>query len=408
MNEISRVTKSSCITSALVLLSVLGCSDASDSKSEGVTGSGPAYLLGTRVWDDTTITSYFHVSPSIESDTEIAASRALEVAGSAKLFGALEVGWFAIGGGEAPTITRYTLDDDGLLEEGDSISLQDYGVESLWDTVYIVSKTKAYYPDRANNQLIVWNPSAMEVSGSIELPETKRDGYLSLYGYAPIMRDHLLLISVGWFDWEENDSVLAETGLVQIDTETDSVVGFETDERCGGITQPITTASGDTYLVSSALAGAAHRLDRLSTKPCALRVRADQTSLDADYLQELAVLTDGSIAGEPIPAGENAIFLRVLDESLASIEDESLTWELTGQSAWRWARWQLGTTEVEAIDSLEPSTSDVVWFQVDGRAYGTETTTDYAETTLIDLSAESGPIPALTAPGFVHGVTRIR
>jgi hypothetical protein len=390
---------------ATTTVTACGIEDGADS---GGVGEGSAFLLGTRVWDDTSTTSYFHVVSSIEEETEIDENRALEVPGAAKLYAVPGLGWFAIGGGEAPTITRYTLDARGTLVKGDSISLQSYGVDSLWDTLYIVSPTKAYYPDRANTQLIVWNPTEMEITGSILLPETARDGYLALYGYAPILRGESLLFSVGWFDWEENDSVLGQTGLVRIDTVTDTVAGFEVDDRCGGITQPITMASDDTYLVSSALAGAAHKLGRLPTKPCALRIRAGATGFDAQYSEELALLTGADVAGEPIPAGGNAIFLRVFDESLATIAADSASYELTGQSAWRWIRWDVATNDVEVVASLDPSTSDVLWFQLDGHVYGTETTEDYSETTLIDLTADGGPKRELTLPGFLHGITKIR
>src|SRR5690606_7906908 len=126
-------------------------------------------------------TSYFHVVSSIEDGAEIDDTKALEVPGAAKLYALPDLGWFAIGGGEAPTITRYTIDEDGALARGESISLSSYGVDSLWDTLYIVSPTKAYYPDRAGTQLIVWNPTEMTVTGSIALPETARDGFLALY-----------------------------------------------------------------------------------------------------------------------------------------------------------------------------------------------------------------------------------
>ena len=82
-------------------------------------------------------------------------------------------------------------------------------------------------------------------------------------------------------------------------------------------------------------------------------------------------------AGEPVPGGGNTLFLRVFDEGEATVTDENA------------------------------ATSDVLWFQVDGRVYGTETTEDYS-TTLIELTAEGGPRAALTAPGFVHGVARVR
>jgi hypothetical protein len=370
--------------------------------------TAPAFLLGTRVWDDSSTTSYFHVVSSLEEGTKVDLSRALEVPGAAKLYAIEGLGWFAIGGGESPTITRYTLTEDGSLLQGNSISLAGFGVQSLWDTIYVVSATKAYYPDRANARLIVWNPSDMTVTGSIDLPETLREGYLALYGYTSIVRGKQLLFSVGWFDWEQNDSILAETGLVAIDTETDSVAAFDTDTRCAGITQTVVTPTGDAYFVSSALAGAANRLGRLPTEPCALRITANSNIFDTNYLQQLGELTGGALAGEPIPSGGDAMFLRVFDESLAKVTDEALTYELTGQAAWRWAQWTPGTDKYSLVNTLQPSTADVAWFQVNGKTFGTETTSDYSETRLFELSAERGPLRALTAPGFLHGVAQIR
>jgi hypothetical protein len=385
-----------------------GCGDDEDDSQPSNLGEGAAFIVGTRIWDDTTTLSYFHVVPSLDADTLVDPKQGLEVPGAAKLYSVKGLGWFAIGGGEAPTITRYTLDERGALARGQSIDLSGYGVKGLWDTIYFVSPTKAYYPDRDGTQLIAWNPTTMRVTGNLQLPETVRDGYLALYGYTPVVRGTKLLFSVGWFDWSENDSVLPETGLVSVDTASDTLVAFEKDDRCGGITQTIPIGDGDAYFVSSALAGAAHRLGRLATEPCALRILDGQEAFDSNYTQPLAELTDGAIAGEPIPGGRDTVFLRAFDESLATIEDGAFSYDLTGQAAWRWVRWTPASNEVELVDSLEPSTSDVLWFEVDDKIYGSQTNTEYTETALIELTADGGPRAGLTAPGFVHGVARIR
>ncbi|HTV21728.1 MAG TPA: hypothetical protein VMG12_23725 [Polyangiaceae bacterium] len=367
-----------------------------------------AFLLGTRVWDDTTTTSYFHVVPSLDAGTSVRPERALEVPGAAKLYAAYDLGWFAVGSGESPEIARYTLDDNGNLVNDARLSFQAYGVGSLWDTLYFVSPTKAYYPDRQGGQLIIWNPTEMRVLGSVALPETLRDGYLALYGYAPIVRDGELLISVGWFDWDVNDAVLPETGLLVLDTTTDAVVRFDVDSRCGGVTYPIATPSGDTYLISSALAGAAYRLGRLDSAPCALRVAAGAERIDPSYFVDLADVTSGQLAGEPVPGPDGSVFLRVFDEALAAPTQPMATWELTGRAAWGWWQWAPTEASAQRVASLPPSTADVLWFQLDGHVYGTETTEDYSTTTLIDIGNEDGPQRALTVPGFLHGVARIR
>ncbi len=370
--------------------------------------SGEAYLAGTRVWDDVQTTSYFHLTASLGQDGGIDPECALEVPGAAKLFAVEELGWFAVGGSEQPTITHYTLDEEGMLTEGESVSLLGFGVTSLWNTLYFVSDTRAYYPDRDNSQLIAWNPSTMEVEGVIPLPATERDGYLSLYGYTPVMRGDKLLFPVGWFDWT-NDYVLDETGLVVIDTTDDSVERVDTDERCGGITETVVTSNGDAYFVSSALAGSAYRLERLDTEPCALRILNGEDEFDDGYLKNLDTLVDADILGEPIPAGGSSIFLRVLDEELATINEETdFSWNITGQAAWRWIEWNVSNDNVTEIDTLDPSTADVIWFLVDGKVYGSQTAPDYSETTLIDLTADGGPLEALTVPGFLHGLARVQ
>jgi hypothetical protein len=369
----------------------------------------PVFVLGTRVWDDTTTTSYFHVVPSLEADTEVDATQALEAPGAAKLYSIPGAGWFAVGGGEAPTITRYTLSDENQLVPGEEISLANYGVESLWDTLYVVSPTKMYYPDRDGQRLIIINPSAMAIEGEGDLAaETGREGFLSVYSYAHLTRGENVLFSVAWIDWNESDSILGETGLVVVNTQTDEVERVDIDDRCGGITQPVTASNGDVYFPSSALAATAHRLGRLPTAPCALRVAVDAGAFDAEHATLLADLTGRDIVGEPVPGGGDEVFLRVFDEDAGTVSDTALTWELTSQPVWHWLRWNVVTDDVTPVEELNPSTSDVMWFQVDGRVYGTQTAPEYVSTTLIELTAEGGPVERLTAPGFLHGVARIR
>jgi hypothetical protein len=266
----TRLTKTLCFTACAL---AAACSDTDSTEVKEHIGSDPLYLALTRVWNESETTSYLHVVSSLDKGTEVDTKQARELGGPAKLFSYGQKYWFAVGGGEEPTITRYTLDKKGQLAPGDSISLQPYGVADLWDTLYFVSDTQAYYPDTTNSQLIRWNPTTMQVDKTIALPETAREGFLSYYGLTPLVRDDKLLFSVGWFDWEETDSIQPETGLVEFDTEKDELTNFEVDARCGGITQAIQMGSGDAYFVSSALAAATYRLERLDTEPCALRVK---------------------------------------------------------------------------------------------------------------------------------------
>ncbi|MGK4003921.1 hypothetical protein WMF31_14910 [Sorangium sp. So ce1036] len=416
MSVVQRKQRSSNRTSATAFALVLltgapsgGCAadEASSPVDQRGSDGGDAFVVATRVWDDTATNSYFHVLPSIDPGTEVDPSQALEVPGSARLFAFEGLGWFGIGEAQAPTISRYTL-EGGALVKGDAISFQPFGVKSLWPTNYVISPAKVYHPDRAGEQIVVWNPTTMEVEGTIPLPDTHREGYLALYGYGAVLRGKTLLVSVGWVDWSTTDTILPETGLVAIDTETDTVVRFDVDDRCGGITQPVETASGDAYFVSSGLAGAAHHLERLDTEPCALRVLKDADAFDPDFALLLGELTGGAIAGDPIPAGGNSLFLRVFDEGLATIGEETKMSEVTGQPAWRWWRWDTATNEAAAIPELAPSPANVSFFDVDGRVFTIDEESGSTESTLIELTAEGGPKLGLTTPGYLHGLAKVR
>jgi hypothetical protein len=405
-----------------VAVGVVGCGDEAtviDARGQagpaGGSGGGgedttPAFIVSTRVFSPEVDarTSYFYVVDSLDASTVIDPARGLEMPGSARLFANEETGWIAIGSGEDSTITRYTVGPDGLAA-GDRINLQGYGITSHWsDDLYIVSPTKLYYPDRTNEQLLIINPEEMAIIGTIPLPETNRAGYQANYGYEAIYRDGLLLFTVGWFNWDD-DVILGETGLVAVDTATDQVVSVDVDSRCGGVTTPVTLASGDTYLVASALAAANNRLGRLATEPCALRILAGEATFDASYTRRLGDLVGGALAGEPVYAGGDALYFRVFDESAATVEDGQFSWDVTGQAVWSWARWDVSEDVAVPDAALAPSTADVVWFRADDRTFGMESLDEeFSQTRLIELSAPGGAIARLTAPGFLQGVARAR
>ncbi|HEU4533237.1 MAG TPA: hypothetical protein VFS00_03935, partial [Polyangiaceae bacterium] len=287
------------------------------------------------------------------------------------------------------------------------VSLEQFGVPDLFsDALYTVSPTKAYVPDGQSGQLVILNPAEMRVEGTVALPQTLRDGYTAIYSYRPVNRDGKVVFSVGWFDWT-NDTVLPETGLVVVDTATDAV-RYEVDARCGGITHPYVASTGEAYFVSSAMASAAYRLGRVVAKPCALRVPAGADAFAPGEPVLLEGLTAGALAGDPIPAGDGALYLRVLDDSLAQIAGDTATWELAGQVAWHWWRWDLTTGAAAPVDALPASPANVSWFEVDGRVFAMQTDDTFSETTLLELTAAGGPARAFQAPGFLQGVARLR
>jgi hypothetical protein len=380
----------------------------SSADAQPATAAAPVYVASTRVFtpDGTQTTTYVQVLNSLDQGTKIETSKATEFGGPAELFSINSPRWVAVGAGESPELSRFSLNGQTIKKE-ETLSVHAYGLESFFSNkLYQVSPTKVYLPDPDNAQLIMLDPTRMTVLGAVKLPSSDRTGYTPVYSYDYVQRQGKLLFTVAWFDWT-NDKILPETGLIVLDTNTDTVLRTDVDTRCGGLTQPITLASGDTYFPSSSLAAASYQLKRLTTEPCVLRVKANTDTFDASYHVKLRELT-GAVAGEPVPAGGDELFLRVLDPSLATIKPETASWDLTAESAWRWRRWNPLTNALVNVDALKPSTANTYWFEVDGRVFNSETTSDYASTTLIELNAPGGPKPALTGPGLINGLARIQ
>lgn len=365
------------------------------------------YAVATRVFgaDDNTVT-YVQVVPSLDQGATLDTSKATEFGGPAELFSLESPRWVAIGEGESPLLSSYSLAGTSIKKEK-TLSLQTQGLQSFFSNkLYQVSATKVYLPDANNAQLITLDPTNMSVLGKVALPTTVREGYTPVYSYDSIQQDGKLLFAVAWFDWT-NDKILPETGLVTLDTSSDQAT-VAVDTRCGGLTNPITLPSGDTYFPSSSLAAAGYQLNRLTTEPCVLRVKAGANAFDPSYAVKLRELTGGAVAGEPAPTGGEEIFLRVLDTSKATIEAATATYELTAQEAWTWRRWNPITNALSNVDALQASSANAYWYEVDGRVFYAQPNADYSTTQLIELSAAGGPKNALSGPGLISGIARIQ
>src|SRR5687767_8820819 len=153
------LTREAVFATLIALGALAGCGgDDDDGGVPPGPAAGPAFLVSTRVFsseDNAPATSYVEVVPSLGAGSTLDVTRSLEFRGAVKIFSAPSIDWFAIGDGEAPVITRYTL-DGGALVAGASVSLMQLGVPKLFsESLYVVSPTKAYVPDGQSGQLVI-------------------------------------------------------------------------------------------------------------------------------------------------------------------------------------------------------------------------------------------------------------
>ncbi|MFY0530483.1 MxcI [Archangium gephyra] len=370
-------------------------------------GEGPLYLIHSAVQTGDTRMNYFTLASSLEEAGKLDYARSLELAGRPRLYAAQGVGFFAIGAGESPTITRYEV-REGRLVEGNSLSLQPFGVTSLGaQSVHFVSETKAYYKDDAQAQVIVWNPAEMAVEKTLPLPrELVKTGYITaLSQWAS--RDGEAYFTVGW-NTREYDRVLPGSVLVRIDTATDAMTTAP-DERCRGILK--TARYEDTlYFFSSVINGlgyAAYGNEDGGQRDCILRISPGRQTFDTDYVGSVATALGEGHVGTVISVTEDGkAWVQAADTTLTP-SSPGTSYSQWYSKGWSWWHLPLETLSGPVRVQGEPGGYSGFTLASGPHFFISQTAADYSESALLELSSGT-PKAGVSFPGFVMDVARIR
>jgi hypothetical protein len=236
---------------------------------------------------------------------------------------------------DAPTITRYLLDQHGVLQRDATLSFAGLGVTSARDYT-IVSATKGYLYDFSTYTAHVFNPQTMtlnnvEIDFSAAHHEERGEIWLYPWRQNHILRDGTLFIPGGW--WPE-DGPEPRSLVLAFDTEADTVKVLE-DDRCVNLSDAIQTENGDLYFFAQHYG---LLVNAESIAPCALVIRAGETEFDPDYtLDQLAVL-DGRTAMWAYQGPGNTAYLEVpyderipgdtLEETFYDAKNDKRLWKL--------------------------------------------------------------------------------
>lgn len=369
----------------------------------GASGDGAVYLVFSTIDDPEGRTSYYMTTPSIEGDITVDVTEGIEQAGNGQVYAPPEGGYVLIGGGEEPTFTRWELNDAGELEEGDTISFANLGVEGTHRHMIFVDETKAYFLDEAQLQLVSFNPTTMKLHGAIPVHDFECEEVVTAFG-TPIRREDGFYFTRSCWDLEVTSP---GSTLVHVDPETDAIT-ITHDERCMGMQVGFLADSGDAYWFSDSDASVEWSQLALDTPhDCALRLKAGETSFDEDWELDLTTLTGGLAAVASVPFRGSEIWMRVFDPTL--VEDplpfEAMDW---GLQAWRWGLLDVASGDPIEIDhDAEPLGSYGVPIYVEGRAFSPSSNSTYTETTLVELTS-SGPRERMHVQGELRKVFRLR
>ncbi|MFP2923892.1 MxcI [Pyxidicoccus sp. 3LG] len=383
------------------------CSEEDEPGPIDEPGTEPQYLLHSAVQTGGTRMNYFTLVDSLDQARQLDYANSLELPGRPRLYPAQGIGFFAIGDGESPTITRYEV-QEGRLVAGRSFSLQTLGVRALGaQAVLFISPTKAYYKDDAQAQIVVWNPTEMAIVKTIQLPrELVKQGYItSLSNWAS--RTGEAFFTVGWTT-TAYDRVLPGTVLIRIDTATDELTQVP-DDRCRDILK--TAKLGDTlYFFSGVINGLGHTAyssQNGGQQDCILRIAPGQRTFDASYVGTVAPALGANKVGTVITVTEDGkAWLQVADTTITPSAPG------TTYSEWYSKGWSWWSVSLESLGNAvrvqsEPGAYSGFAVSAGSSFFISQSAADYSVSTLMEQST-GAPKAGVSFPGFVLDVARIR
>jgi hypothetical protein len=352
--------------------------------------------------------AYVGLVPEIDGIGE-AFTATLEIPGYGLAVGPSRGGALYVASDQAATVTRYDVSRSGQIEQGGELSFAAYGVGVIFGysgQFQFIDPGKAYYLDSESLQALVWNPTEMTVTASLDLSALALPGFYVAFDGEPTRRDRELVMVAGYYD-AMAARVAQETRVAFIDTATDTIV-VVSDPRCGYVTHSIEAPNGDIYLASDTWAVSIHEAS-VGDAPasCMLRIRAGEHVIDPDFHGDLAAMTGSPVAGSLLPGAGNKAFLRGFDTTLFQ-GDASSYEEIWEAAAWRWYELELGSeAPATVVAELEPGGPSSLQLPFEGRTFTNSSDADYASSVLLDLAHASGPHSVGSVPGIPVGIVRL-
>ena len=322
-----------------------------------------------------TASSYLLLLDELEGG-ELSLAGAREFPGQVAMFA--RRGQVFIADDESPTVTRFDVGSGGELSGDARLSFAPYGLSSVaYGLNFPVRADRAYVSLDARER-IVWDPSAMEIVGTLalELPAAPEgfDANAS-YDRGMVVRDDNVYQSVYMANWDEFRFAPASQIAVW-NTTSDAPIGVVT-APCPMLDAATRDDGGYIYYSSWLHSIAANLTQEGEPSPCAVRIAPGANAIDEAWTRNLGDYT----------GGRPAINLQFIGDGLfvASVFDIERTTAPIDTDQVFSANWQLWSFDLEAgsaapVEGIEWNDGGYSLHRFDGRTYVLVTTQDSATT----------------------------
>ena len=411
------------VTSIASLLTACGgSSDKSTPTVEKtpVVEDSPLYLVKTTDWSvKTGITSLF-LTDSVNSDTKFNAEDALVISGyhyvAVNESGDDEDAAFYLAVDNTPKLERYIVNDEGKPELDKELDFSAQGITDARDAMRagkIFSADKGYFIDKDTMQVVVFNPTEMTITKTIDLSEYAEVDYPKRWAVFSVIDGDRVVIPITFY--ESNWTAAKLSKLVVIDTTTDTVT-VDSSTLCGGVSGSAVDAAGNVYWASSPEVAVSYKLDPVNAAfaPCMIRMKSGAEGWDDSYYVNMTDLIDHDrpVYGVTTGDGYKGYTLVYSDEATPLTADNAKG--ASKASVWEFHSFDLeapfaGITKIENALPTNSKLNSGVFLNDDKVTSWIDTvSSDYTESTIYDTTDSENWKVLLVVPGDLETISRIR
>jgi len=336
------------------------------------------------------------VPPTALNGDELALDDAREFSGNSDVW---ILGKHAyVASGDAPAVTKYEVKENNELREVGRVSFENYGVAdaAFWNNTF-VSETKAYLSGTNASELIVWNPTSLEIEGTIEIEGLEPRGDLmpraALADRSNLVSNGKLYRPIYWTD-EDYAGRTEDSVIVVIDTKTDEVINKIKVDATG---MDYGTVDDDGLLYFSTWTGSVGTRLALDTPPTAFAV-VDPKTDSVKSVTEFARVTGGHEGAAMKYIGNGQFVFSVYDETRSDLAGKT-PGEISALPNFQLWLYDSNSHEAAALAGIDWNSGAVYYSAVGGNMYALVPGEDWAHTkayTIIDGNAE----PAFEVTGW--------
>lgn len=406
------------------LLTACGGSDSNDTPvvvDTPVVDETPLYLVKTTDWSTDDGTSLIFLTESLDSETIFNPEDALAVSGyhyvAVNESGDDSESAFYLAVDNTPILQRYVISDEGEVVLDAELDFTEQGITDARNSMRagkIFSADKGYFIDHNTMQVIVFNPTEMTLTTTIDLSEYAEDDYPNRWAIFPVIDGERVVVPMTFYgsDW----SAAALSKLIIVDTATDTVT-VDNSTLCGSVSASAVDAEGNVYWATSHDVAVDYAVDPVNAAfaPCIIRMESGANGWDDGYYVNMTDLTDNDRPAYGVTTGDGyKAYTLVYSADAPPITADNVN-DTAWQSVWEFSSFDVGSefAGVTKIEGALPTKHRIKYgaFQNDDdelTSWVHTINTDYTETTIYNTTDSENWEVLFVAPGDVETIAKIR